>query len=508
MQNMDAPRVGVLTFRDPRDTDLTESRETYLRLQHEKLVSMLECSGVEVVDPLHGIEPEDHNTPFGIGSISQVKRGVAELALRDVQAVILGLWHWTEPFLPVLAVKLLNLPTLLYTTSSPAWAGATAQSAVGAALWEAAPNYNAVVHTRMQDDIPGLVQWIHGACAAQKLRGSCLLLWGGSYCLRMDHLRDDYALLKARFVGDIIEEDQYVLIKAAEEKLQNGDIRIEKFLEWLKASGAKVKYTAPRFTERVIRSQIALYLAARDRLRVAEEEYPIAGVSIKCQPEVSEVYGVTPCLLPSFLPYSEDSEGCQKIYPTVCEGDVKGLITAVLLHKIAPGQPPLFGDIKYVCDDYVLISNCGGSSVYYAGNSSRACEVMPRVTLRAQCQGASGGAVGYYGRSSEMTVARLTRVAGRYYMQLGVAQALEVTDELMSEIVWGRSWPHVALDIAVSAKEFMRIAGANHYCATPGNRSREVAVACEQLGIPVVNMNSEDSIAQALEELRDVARQP
>ncbi|MHA1212406.1 MAG: fucose isomerase, partial [Candidatus Heimdallarchaeota archaeon] len=86
-------------------------------------------------------------------------------------------------------------------------------------------------------------------------------------------------------------------------------------------------------TKDSISKQIALYLASRDLIaKRLENNERIIGVSVKCQPEISIDYGVTACLLPAFLPFSQDSEGDKPIIPTVCEGDIKGLLTSALLY--------------------------------------------------------------------------------------------------------------------------------------------------------------------------------
>ena len=49
------------------------------------------------------------------------------------------------------------------------------------------------------------------------------------------HLRDDLAEITRRFVGDVREEEQYLLIRRAEALLENGARRPREFLAWLRA---------------------------------------------------------------------------------------------------------------------------------------------------------------------------------------------------------------------------------------------------------------------------------
>ncbi|MCD6169065.1 MAG: fucose isomerase [Candidatus Latescibacteria bacterium] len=487
---VDSPKVGILSFTDPRETAAFFSeREDYIQERHRKLRSYLEENGIEVADPLSEMRTAGGKY-FGLRKMGEVEEAVRRLRSEQIEALVIGCWHWTEPMLPLYAVRELNLPVCLFTENDPTWAGATNISAVGASLWEAAANRHAVTHERILADRSALVKWVRGVTAIERLRRSSLLLWGGSYCLRMEHLQDDIPKLKSFLVGDILSEGQYILIRRAEKMPRS---RVNGFLAWLNDNGVQISYDETMLTEPILRRQIALYLAARDRLQELGEER-IVGVSVRCQPELSEEYGVTACLLPSFLPFGEDSEGRRPVVSAVCEGDIKGLLTCALLASISAGMPALFGDLKYVGKDYLIISNCGGSSVYYAGNSNRASEVLPYVRIEGQCQGAAGGSVGYDGQPGPLTVARLLRIRGRYFLQMGLGESLEITSQIRERIKWGQMWPHIAINLGVDPAKLTRVAGSNHYSAIPGNFTAELRYAAREAGIPVVPIDSDEGL--------------
>ncbi len=498
-----APVVGVVTLTDPRQTAHARAREEYLSKEHSGFVACLRSHGITVVDPASSMKLGSGSC-VGVRSSKEVRECAQAMQAADVEAIIICLWHWTEPALALEISKLVDRPVLLYTEDDPDWAGATALTAVGASLWEAAPNYYSCVHQRIRSDREGVLQWIRGAAASARLRQANLLLWGGSYGLRMEHLRDDYATLKRRFVRDIIEEDQYVLVRYAERILEDQPERIKATMSWLQAGGAKIEPDGQMFTIDILRHQIALYLAARDRVSELEKSIGIDGVSVRCQPELSNMYGFTPCLIPSFLAYGEDSEGSRVPYPVVCEGDVKGLVTSVLMTNIAGGVPPMFGDLKYVCDEYLLLSNCGGSSVYYAANSPHASDVLPHVALRPQCQGAAGCAVGYRAKPGTVTLARLIRAKGAYYMQLGLGQIREAKDMAQGPCSWGQTWPSARVDLGVSPDVLLSAAGSNHYSMLAGDHIAELLHACRQMGVAVVRIDSETSMCDFIDELGQV----
>ncbi len=472
-------KVGIVSFTDPRPTAYAEERENYIREHHNSLKHYLIDKGFEVVDPMKEIKGE--GGLFGLRTTQEVESAGQILKRDSADCLVLGLWHWTEPQLPLSLVRSTGLPVLLFAEADPTWAGSVCVSAVGASLWEAGISLN---HHRVLGDKEEVVRWARGVLSLQRLRKSSLLLWGGSYCLRMEHLQDDIPYLKTFLVGDILSEDQYMLIKRAEEIEDTNPGRIDNFLRWLEENGTRIEYDGKMLTPQILRKQIALYLASKDRLEELKEEN-IIGVSIKCQPELSEEYGVDACSLPAFLPFGEDSEGKRMPIATVCEGDIKGLLTCALLEGLQPSTPALFGDLKFISDEYIIISNCGASSLFYASFSNSAKDTLPYLTIAPQCQGRGGGAFGYDGKEGILTVARLTRIDGEYVMQLGIGKALPMGEEIKKNILWGNTWPHIAIDLGINRKKLIQMVGANHLCALKGDFLAEMKFACEEAGIKV-----------------------
>jgi L-fucose isomerase-like protein len=162
------------------------------------------------------------------------------------------------------------------------------------------------------------------------------------------------------------------------------------------------------------------------------------------------------------------------------------------MNLIRPDIPAAFGDIRHMEVDgrhLLMIGNCGGASIYYAANSGRAAEVLPRVTIQGQCQGASGGAVGYRGMAAQATIARLVRINGEYSMQLGVGETVDVTQDMIDALQWGYMWPQVAIDLHRSIDDLIQVVGSNHYSLIPGDCAPEITYACREAGIPVVRID-------------------
>jgi L-fucose isomerase-like protein len=334
------------------------------------------------------------------------------------------------------------------------------------------------------------------------------MLWGGSYAVKMDQLQDDFTKLKSFLVRDVLLEDQYILVSRAERIRSGQPQRIRAFLDWLRAMGLAVTRDPKMVNDEALEKQTALLLAARDRLEELADEN-IRGVSIKCQHEIYSEYGVNACMLPAFLPFPENELGPQRVYPTVCEGDTKGLLTGMLLHAVNPAVPPAFGDLVSVGDDHVEFANCGAGSLFWARNSLEAGQAFPGVEAVANIHGNSGAAFNYFGVAApEVTVARLTRIDGEYYLQLGAGRELDARSFLTERLGdkerthLAGTWGKVVVDLGVKAENFVKVIGANHLSATLGDVTAEVETACRLWGIPLVRLDSDADMERFYREVR------
>ena len=477
------PRVGLVSFSDPRSVSGLDILHHQNMACQKAILDAFEAAGFRVTLPF----PDTCITERG-----HVKKALKEFAADDIHAVVLGCWKWTDPMLAVETAQRSNVPVLLVCTSDETMTGMGCLSAIGASLWEVAANDYCLNHGRIVDDFEAAAEWVRAAAAVQQLRRSSILLWGGSYCLKMEHLRDDPAALKSFLIGDVLVEGQYLLIRRAEQIMAAEPDRIERFIAWLENGGAAIKYDDRMLTAESLKRQVALYLAARDRLdELAAEE--VVGVSLRCQPELSVEYGVTGCLLPAFLPFTEDSEGPRAAVATTCEGDTKGLLTSLLLEGIHGEAPAGFGDIRNLEVDgrqHLLISNCGAASVYYAANAADAASVLPELRLCGQCQGASGAAVGYSGKAAgDVTICRIIRRAGEYSMQMMVGKMVDVTEREVKRLGWGSMWPLSLFDVDLDMQDFVQRIGSNHYSFVPGDHVRAVEHACTLLDMPIERLD-------------------
>jgi L-fucose isomerase-like protein len=269
------------------------------------------------------------------------------------------------------------------------------------------------------------------------------------------------------------------------------------FLEWLSGHGVEIRSDKVMVTPAALDFQVGLYCAARDRLKELAAGVPqgtpgVVAVTIKCHYEMSlSCQGCTACLLPAFLPFGADAEGPQPIMPCACEGDLNGAATAALLHALNPTVPPLFGDLVAFRPDHILLRNCGGSSVYWAGRSADAEKSLPRVSLRANLHGTSGSAVHYETPpGGPVTFARLFRQEGRFAMLLGEGKILAAAEGSR----YDDPWPHTRLVLGVDSALFFRALPCNHGTLTEGSLAAQVETACRHADIAVYRCDQEPAL--------------
>ena len=482
------PKIGVISVTDaPREQGLVEEREQYINSAHRELINFLENKGIDVVDVSQKVERSDPDL-VSIYSYDVARECIKVMVNEDVEALVIGCWHWCEPMLIVALAREFNKPVLLYSDGNPNWAGVTLLTAAGASLWQNASNSYSIAHKRVYADKEEIVKWVKGVTAVEKLKRGTLIMWGNSYALKMEYLQDDYSRLKSFLVGDIINEDQYILIKYSENISEN---RITDFANWLISNKTVINYDKEILTKEIFRKQIALYLAAKDRISEYEN---VLGVSAKCFTEMSDTFGVDPCFLPSFLPYYEDFEGKKEVMSSVCEGDVKALICSCLLNIISGDNPALFGDILFMDKGYLVMGNCGGSSIYYSCFSKNVKEVLQKITISQNFEG-KGGAVSYNTQKDNlMTMTRLLKIKDEYIILLGLMQTIEIDQQLRSQTCFYRNWPLTALKFNVDKDLLVDSLGANHLIGIPGDFTKELTYACNISGIKVFRIDNNDDI--------------
>ena len=491
-------RVGLVTFDFPpqyRRADL-QGRPTAVG---SALAAGLQERGAEVVAPVAVLAEGVGGPAGGIRDGKDLEYCIAFLQAKRVECLVIEVFHWARLALVSALVNELDLPVAVYAVTGDGWNGVPCATAIVGGLREMPRGINAALaEAFLGPDIEDLLRWIRGASALTRMGRSRVMLWGGGYGAEMPYSRGDPAGIEALLLGEVMTEQEEVLIRRAEAMIKGERNRVVAFQAWLASNGASIERDGKMVTAASLDFQTALYLAARDRLAELEGEgTPLVGATIKCHYEMSiGCRGCTACFLPAFLPFGSDSEGKRSVVPVACEGDLGGIAGLVMLHQLEPEVPPLFGDLVTYRADHVLLRNCGASSVYWAGLSGDPAVSLARAKIAPNLHGASGAAVGYETPAcGTVTFARLFRQDGRYAMLVGTGEILAET----ADSRYDDPWPHTRLSLGVDGTALFKAIPCNHGSLTAGRLDREVETLCAYAGIPLFRCDDEGS-------LRDLVR--
>ena len=501
-------RAGIVTFDFPpqyRRADVAQ-RPTALG---SPLSQRLQARGVEIVAPLADLALRDPKAAGGIRDAKDLALCCEALRAGRIDCLLIDAFHWCRIALAAQLVKEVDVPTAVYANTGEGWNGVPTATAICGSLRETPRTRNAALVEAFldTDGDQDLFRWIAGVAALARMRRSRVMLWGGSYGAEMPYTRSDPSALEASLLGEVMTEQEEVLVEGARKILSGAAHRVDAFLGWLKSHGAAVRHDGQMLTQNSLDFQVALYLAARERLAELASD-GVAGASIKCHYEMSTTrQGCTACLLPAFLPFGVDAEGPQPIIPFACEGDLNGLAGLVLLHALNPGAPPLFGDLVAYRTDHILLRNCGASAVYWAGRSGDSARSLSRVSLGPNIHGKSGAAVHYEtpgcdGLGPErggVTFLRLFREGGRFAALLGEGRVLAESDESK----YADPWPHTRLALGSSPLLLFKAIPCNHGSIAEGRLAREIEVCCAYAGIPVYRCDENEGLYALLRDRRN-----
>ncbi|QIS17517.1 L-fucose/L-arabinose isomerase family protein [Nocardia terpenica] len=399
------------------------------------------------------------------------------------QRVDLTVFHyavWAFPHFTMLAADATTGPLLLFGGLDPVQPGMVGMLAAGGALDQIGRR-----HTRAWGDIGDpatrdrvLVQ-VRAAAATQALRGSTFGRIGGRPMGMYTAVADTDQWMRT-FGIDVEEIDQWELVRRSE-LVEPG--RAAQARLWLEKNAAGVHYDGKSLTPELLERQIRSYYAMRELI----DEWNLDFSGIKGQPELTNHFA-TMDIAEAFLNDPYDWDGPKPTHVTATESDMDAALTMQLLKGLS-GTPVLFADVRHYHADKDVwdLCNSGQHATWFAARSDDPRENLARTHLYPEVFffPAGGASVHHLAAPGEFTLARLTRLDGRYRMQV-MRGAFETYDAATNEAMMRMStfeWPHAFARLRVDAAEFLNRFGANHIHAIPGEHVAELRAVCDLLGI-------------------------
>jgi L-fucose/D-arabinose isomerase len=379
---------------------------------------------------------------------------------------------WGDPIFSINLANQLPLPVMLLGNGRPETSSMVGMLGAGGALNQVGKTHFRVFDHTEEDNRVRIRAFARASAALSELRGQTLGLFGGR-ALGIFTTMADPAQWQKLFGVDIVYLDQGEIIRMAE-ALPEEDVC--RHLEWLGQRFGGIHFNNS-FTQLALQKQVRSYLATR---RLAEMHH-LHFIGVKCQPELSDGY-VCQCVSHLLTNSRLDADGEKDITVHACESDADGALTMQILHLLSGGQAAALMDLRWFNRETGLwtLANCGAIPPSFAATPSDPSG-LSAFHMEAHVFGhGGGGAVSGHVPPQKVTLARLCRENGEYWM--AIVQG-EIVDPLPSE----KNLVTPAFPKAVvrsnAGLDFLSVFDSNHIHMVSGNLMEELSSFCRLGGI-------------------------
>ena len=402
----------------------------------------------------------------------QMTEQAEQLRRQAIHALVIYVGTWTYSNTSVMAAMRADVPVVVWASSRLETFGIVGGAIVRGALEEVGVR-NFILYGDVGDSatLGKLRHYLLGIAGATKLRGM-IYGEGGGRSLGMYTARIDPSEWMSRFGIDVDNFDQVDVMRRAQAYPKE---EVEKFLGWMRKEFGGIEVT-----DEVMRAQIRMYLALREVIQ--EKNYDF--VAVKCLPELPSCY-TTFCVAHALLnDTADDGFGAHCSYVAACEADANGALTMQILNNISGGTT-MFTDVLYYdyADNMVRMCNCGSQPTDFAASRKEVTWVTEGLREFNWVMG--GACPRYVGKPGPLTLARLSRVKGRYVMLIATGNAIAMPLEKIKET--NSQQPHVFVKLDCPQDRFVESLRSNHIHVTQGDWKEELLVTCKVLDIePIV----------------------
>jgi L-fucose isomerase-like protein len=289
------------------------------------------------------------------------------------------------------------------------------------------------------------------AGAVRRLRRSRIGLFGypalGMYTATVDHVQ-----LRKQFGPELVHFDEYQIIRGLDGIHED------------EARGALGELeSSARMGEGVTKEDLLPSARMVVVLRQLIERHSLDAVTVKCQYELSQQYGYTPCVALSLL-------GNQ--LPVGCEADILTILTELVLHLLS-GRAVSYTDIHEVGADRILAAACGFAPFSLAAQEAREVnrwgwEAFRGVLNSSPC------------REGAVTLARFARDGAGFKLHCATGSSVGKSD-------WNEvgcpAFPGMDIVLDGDTGRFAAELASNHYALVYGDLRRGLELFCAKTGV-------------------------
>ncbi len=467
---MSRRRVGVLTFSDGRRSVHQEVEAVNQEFQG-RLVGALRTTGE--VEPVVGREI--------IWTAELAQNEARRLAHEGCEVTIFNFAVWSFPHLAAIASRFAPGPFLLFSNINPQYPGMVGMLAAAGAL-----DQLGTFHGRLSGDIRDpkvlrkVLAFIRAGSVLSRLKGETFGLFGGRPMGMYTAVANPDQWMKL-FGVDIEHIDQWEIVRRAQDAPEK---EVEHAFQWLTAKIGRIRYDGKQLTPEKLKLQIRSYIAVREMARAMQLHF----LGIKSQPELTDRF-VTMDLTEAFLNDPYDWNGPKEPTVAATEADMDGALTMELL-KYITGEPVLFADLRHYDEELGVFDLCnsGTHPTYFAGHSCDPEVNLPKVEFYPQgfYFPAGGASVRHIAAPGEVTLARLARRNGQYWLAILPGEFIELPGEEAERKAAATQpeWPHAFARIRVGPDELLAEYDSNHIHGAYGDWTDELVWVAKMLGIP------------------------
>ncbi len=466
---MDKRKVGILTFSDGRESVHKELEGLNLEFQ-EKLAAALEATGE--VEPVVARE---------IVWTAELARNEAQrLANEGCELTVFNFAVWSFPHLAAIASRFAPGPFLLFSNINPRYPGMVGMLASAGAL-----DQIGALHGRISGDIGDervlrrVMAFIRAGSTVARLRGETYGLFGGRPMGMYTAVANTDQWMSL-FGIDVEHIDQYEIVRRSGEA---PDDEVKRAFTWLTEKVGKIRYDGKQLTPEKLKLQIRSYIAVREMAKEKRLDF----LGIKGQPELTDNF-VTMDVTEAFLNDPYDWNGPKAPIVTATEADMDGALTMEIMKHIT-GTPVMFADLRHYDAELGVFDLCnsGNHPTYFAGRSYDPDDNLPQVEFYPQgfYFPAGGASVRHIAAPGKVTLARLARRRGEYWLAIVPGEFIELPRDEAERKAQATQieWPHAFTRFEVGPEEFLAEYDSNHIHAAYGDWTEELIWTARMLGI-------------------------
>lgn len=464
-------KVGLLTMSDGRIYLHEEYEQLNFTKQHE-IAKVLEETGMFEVVEGNRI----------INSNTVAKEEGTRLREESVEVTIFNYTIWCYPQYTMVAQNFAPGPFLLFSNLHPSECGMVGMLAAAGSLDQIGVKYSRLWGDVNDPEVKEkMISYLKAASAVTRLKGLTFGNFGGRP-LGMYTAVSNLEQWQKKFGIDVENIEQDDIIRAGEKA---DDAEVEKAFDWLTENIGNIAYDGEGLTPDKLRTQIRSYIGLRDI--IAERKLDFIG--IKAHGDLTDRY-CTMDLAEAFLNDPYDWNGPKEPTVAATESDMDGALT-MQIFKHLTGAPVLFADVRHYDkeNDIWFFSNSGTHATFFAGASYDPKENLKNVDLLPETAyyPAGGASVHHFAKAGKVTLARLARKNGEYYLTIVPAEFVEFDKEKMLALgnTTTPAWPAAFTKLMVSPEFFINNFPCNHIHGVYGDCVESLKNVAKILDIPV-----------------------